>query len=863
MFNKKRSRLKINNYLTLVDFICLICFICISSLLFVLLKNKNTFIAILVSLFTMSTLSCGLIKYNERSLYYHIFVIFKYITHLLKKSKNNLKILTSDNINVLANKTKDGISYMCCYKIDGYNILSKNFEEQQQAINILKKFLEEIDNHFYIIKVDEKISFIDNSHYLNNSGKNGGEFAKNFIKNVLKNQNSNEGQINNNAIGFAYYIVICFNKIDEFEMLNSQISSKLMGNNLKANIIDKYKFVNLIKNIHDPSASDYDRKTIDTFEQSLISLFEYQEYKIKSNYIKSGGLYINFNTIDSIELNTPTCWLWPFIISDTNLIMSCRKTNKNQIEKNLNNRLLNLKTSLTMLSQKNQTEIAKLEQDIIECSELIKSVSLNQEKILSTNLIFINYGTSIDELNNKKYILNDICKSNNMKFNSLQFKQQEAFRFMKLANLRASLSNEKILLTSTMLSNSFPFIESQLLDEKGCYLGREECGKTPIIFDQFVKTENRRNHNMIVFGSSGNGKTTFVKKLVTFHCATNKNIIILDPENEYSNLCKKFDGSIIDINKSSRSGIINPFQIWHTYTEEEYDNILDTNKKLIASQINIIEEWIKILYPEMNLRTLLIFKNMVAFLYNNINFKINVFDSIKPNEWPTFIKLYEIMKKYKVHYQDNEEFITLLDIIESDFTKDKKYYYIFSLPSSLSTLDNSFTNVSTLGMYESYGTNTLNAIIYLLINYIYNQIKRSRINTNKQTIFVIDESYLFTDSKNPIILNFIYQLTKRIRKYNSGIILITQNLNDFLGDESIKKQTTGLLNNIQYTSIFNLQPDDMNNLINLYKNTNPITQNECEKILNFKMGQMLLINNGLERVFMNVDLLDIERKELL
>ena len=51
----------------------------------------------------------------------------------------------------------------------------------------------------------------------------------------------------------------------------------------------------------------------------------------------------------------------------------------------------------------------------------------------------------------------------------------------------------------------------------------------------------------------------------------------------------------------------------------------------------------------------------------------------------------------------------------------------------------------------------------------------------------MDEAHLFIDEKYPIALDFMYQLAKRIRKYNGMEIVITQSIKDFAGTRSTRR----------------------------------------------------------------------------
>lgn len=125
--------------------------------------------------------------------------------------------------------------------------------------------------------------------------------------------------------------------------------------------------------------------------------------------------------------------------------------------------------------------------------------------------------------------------------------------------------------------------------------------------------------------------------------------------------------------------------------------------------------------------------------------------------------------------------------------------------------------------------------MYLVLAVIKAEVKRNRFKTNNEIIVVIDEAHLAIDKDNPVALNFMYQMVKRIRKYHGAIIITTQNINDFTGSEEIKKKTTAMINNTQYTFIFNLAPSDLNDVNSLYHSYGGLLPEETDFIQRAKV----------------------------
>ena len=106
---------------------------------------------------------------------------------------------------------------------------------------------------------------------------------------------------------------------------------------------------------------------------------------------------------------------------------------------------------------------------------------------------------------------------------------------------------------------------------------------------------------------------------------------------------------------------------------------------------------------------------------------------------------------------------------------------------------------------------------------------------------VIDEAHVFIDTKFPVALDFMFQLAKRIRKYNGMQIVITQNIKDFVGSEEIARKSTAIINACQYSFIFALAPNDIQDLCKLYEKAGGINEVEQEQITTAPRGQAFTI----------------------
>ena len=146
----------------------------------------------------------------------------------------------------------------------------------------------------------------------------------------------------------------------------------------------------------------------------------------------------------------------------------------------------------------------------------------------------------------------------------------------------------------------------------------------------------------------------------------------------------------------------------------------------------------------------------------------------------------------------------------------------------------------------------------LVLKWLENEVIKNRDynirhNSTRRLVVAIDEAHLFIDEKYPIALDFMYQLAKRIRKYDGMLIIITQNIKDFAGTPDIARKSTAIINVSQYSLIFSLSPHDMTELCMLYENAGRINETEKDNIVHNPRGRCFLISSPNKRT--NIDII--------
>ncbi len=612
-------------------------------------------------------------------------------------------------------------------------------------------------------------------------------------------------------------------------------------------------------------------KEFDERELDGIPMTEYaqwatpDEIKFKAASVMINGKQYRQFAITDYPLQVPNAWGAPFFLLDrTKVNMKINPIPKEEAEKKLDKAIIEMETKFQYSAKRsrvieNQTHLETLK-------ELLASLKNNNQQLYEVNI----YVTCEDSARKE---VRAILKQEGFKYSEMFGRQVDAFISSNIARHDVCKENLRGIPTSS-LAAVFPFISGALQDERGFYIGYNEY---PVFVDFFQRDAVRVNSNMMIIGKSGSGKSYATKTLLTNFAADNTKIFILDPEDEYTNLAQNLHGKVIDVG-SSAMGIINPFHIMTTLKDDSLVvdgvEIEDASSDSYSTHLQFLEQFFKVILEGIDSDAFEALNSLIVDVYaeKGINSSTKL-DQLKPEDYPIFDDLYRLICE-KVDTETNEyhkrNYLTIQTYVKK-FASGGRNSNLWNGPTSIETKEN-FVSFNFRSLLANRNEIIANAQMLLVFKYLDNEIiKNKDYNDRKEklaqeeaedfnkTLFkkrkiivCVDEAHVFINPNYPIALDFMAQMAKRIRKYSGMQIVITQNIKDFVGTPEIQRQSTAVINASQYSLIFSLAPNDMNDLVELYRKSGEINESEQNTIVSASIGNAFFISGPMNRTMVQI-----------
>ena len=370
----------------------------------------------------------------------------------------------------------------------------------------------------------------------------------------------------------------------------------------------------------------------------------------------------------------------------------------------------------------------------------------DQRMFKATVLVFV-YAEDIETLQDRAFQIMATARKSNVIFERLSYMQREAINSIMPVG-KNHVPIERTLPTINVAA-LVPFTTQELYQPGGMYYGLNALSRNLIFFSRyFLKAPNG-----LILGTPGGGKSFAAKREMVNVLLNDPNaeVLVIDPEREYTSIAKGFGGEIVHISAGSKD-FINPMDITMDYADDDDPLLLKSEfvlticelliggkAGLTGGQRSVIDRACKLCYEPF-------------------------FANPKKNPVPTLKDFYNVIKK-----QPEPE--------AQGLALDLELY----IEGSLSVFANP-TNVDTQKRLVVYDVRDLGKQLrtlgmIIVLDQIWNRITQNRAIGKRTWIYIDEIQLLFS---NDYSANYFFELWSRSRKWGAVPTGITQNVETLL-----------------------------------------------------------------------------------
>ena len=520
------------------------------------------------------------------------------------------------------------------------------------------------------------------------------------------------------------------------------------------------------------------------------------------------------------------------------------------VSKMLNKQLLDLKEKYQ--HESDQTYQERLRQDYESLESFIRVITTNQSKVFDFQLHIMITADTKEDLEKRKLQVKNVLEAMELRAISLRFEQEKVLKSCLPIFEKQDIEDRiGTPIPSPTLGAMYPFIFDSIKDQGlSCLLGVDFSGGI-ILFNQFLyqikKEHNRNNATMIILGTSGSGKSKAAKLLLRTHIRNQYKIVAIDPEGELQDMTRLYDGDFIDLGRGGEYGMINPLEI--VVDGDEEDSGRGLGYSILTKTLQTLKAFMKYYDPSIPEDVLTLFNEVVVETYQRFGINVNTdFTQLTSEDYPTFSDVYKTIRGRILSYGEATQERDLMEKLELKVR-----------PLTFGGLEHYFDGHTTIAPKSNFivfnirelmnaEANVKNALFFNILKHAWSLCLDSSINT----VLMVDEAHMLLGNNNALGADFLANVQRRARKYNSGTIIITQQPSDFAAPE-VLMQGKAIFDNSSYYMVMGLRKqavEDLSKLIDL-------NDNEKENIKRYNQGEALFVC-GSKRLQINVIATDAE-----
>lgn len=754
----------------------------------------------------------------------------------LRKSKGKIKKDKGGLLDLIFNKepkrntVEDTIPYLKLFKSGICQIDEKHFSKsiEFQDINYqlaLDEYRDLIFNQFagFLNSFDPSVSI--EFSYINQLGRNeemrsaiqipdkkdGYDNIRLEFREMLKSQivKGNNGLKKSKYVTFTVEAENKEQATLKLERLEIDILSSLKSMSVRAESLNGEERLKVLHDILNPNKTfHFSYKDLKKKESTKSYIIPDEFNFTPSRYFKFGkfiGAVSHFQILAS-ELSDRM--LSEFLDIDDNINISFHVKAVEQSEaikmvKRKNTDIDKMKIEENKKAVRSGYDMDILPSDLITYGEdvksLLKDLQTRDERMFVVTIIFMNFARTVQKLDNTIAQISSIANKHNCKLKRLDHAQEQGL--VSVLPLGVNKIEIDRGLTSSSTAVFMPFTTEELFinSRNSLYYGLNALSHNLIMADR----KKLKNPNGLILGTPGSGKSFSAKReMANAILVTDDDVVICDPEGEYGNLVRQFNGEVIKISGKSKD-YLNPLDINMNYGDG--DAPLKDKANFIISMFELVVGGSGLTAQEKS-----VIDRCLPKIYEKY------FENSKPENMPILQNLYDMLK--------NQE-----EIVGKKLATEMEIYVTGSL--------NVFNHRSNVDLnrkllcfdIKELGSQLKKIGMLVIQDQVWNKVSKNR-NAGRSTRYYIDEFHLLL--KDTQTASYSVEIWKRFRKWGGIPTGITQNVKDLLASKEIEN----IFDNTDFVLMLNQASGDREHLATKLK----ISEPQLRYVTNSNEGEGLL-----------------------
>lgn len=498
----------------------------------------------------------------------------------------------------------------------------------------------------------------------------------------------------------------------------------------------------------------------------------------------------------------------------------------------------------------NALTIQRLEAQLTDASDLMRRIDQEQQSVFTVGVFLL--VTAKDEaigLRRAKRV-EGILSAAGMRARVLSFRQEDGMRAVGPWGIfpKTFYGKSPYQMPSETLAASFPFSSGGINHGKGIALGTDSDDGL-VLVDRWDLTPNSQtilagvtNRNWTILATSGAGKTWTTILMMLREYAQGVKVIVIDPEREYRDLCRKLGGTWI--NTTGGGNAINPFQATVGIAAEVDEDTDDKEGTTAMTQhIQRLRTFFNLYLPQLSDIQRAYLRRGILATYKNKGITIDT-NPATVDEWPTITDLYNYCvekAKDSDNLTESETWSILAALLEDAATGIDSRIWCGGKQPDITDVDFLVLDIHDLQEAED---SVQRSQYFNVLGYAWDILRRDR---SEKVLLVVDEAWLLVDPTTPQALTFLKKMAKRIRKYSGSLNVVTQNPIDFL-DPAVAREGEPVLSNSSTKFLLRQEAKDLPTVAKLFS----LSDTEQDKLATARQGEGLLIS-GNARAWVKVE----------